>query len=336
MKIFSKRNFEKFPSWHLVYEWEEDIAGFLGCSIDDYPRITLERSQVIWIRILRKMLALGFVVRMMRFLYERIFSFSDSCIVYELISSRHISFMKRPNSIVLIIDFWERDLDRFRMAYSACRYVGISSLEAYTILQRRFPENNFVHIPLSLSDRYKPSPVTCFEKKIDVVLAGRENPVLVSYMERYAQSHTSIEYVYRTFIDGEAVYLSNKRGFLGAFSDRESYLSLLRQARIGLYSTPGIDDGKAGTNGYNPVTPRFLELIASGCFVIARYPNNEDTLYYKLDEMCYKVESYQEFEVAMQACLAQKRPPLEKYSKYLEQHYTSVVASRLKNLIKGT
>lgn len=102
---------------------------------------------------------------------------------------------------------------------------------------------------------------------------------------------------------------------------------------IGLYSTPGMDGCKIEANGYNQVTPRFLEYISCGCHVLARYPDNEDTDWYDLQTMAKRINSYEEFEIAVDE--ARKNPvDMKLYSDYLAKHYTSVRARELEALLK--
>ena len=52
-------------------------------------------------------------------------------------------------------------------------------------------------------------------------------------------------------------------------ASRDGYLDSMKKSRIALYATPGIDGGEKRTNGFSQVTPRFLEMVASGCNIIA-------------------------------------------------------------------
>lgn len=107
----------------------------------------------------------------------------------------------------------------------------------------------------------------------------------------------------------------------------------MRQARCALYSTPGIDGGEARTNGYNQVTPRFLEEIACGCNVICRYKPNSDTEYYEMEKYWKNIETYEDFSIEFEKALFEEAD-MEFASKYLSKHYTSVRAYQLKELLK--
>lgn len=74
----------------------------------------------------------------------------------------------------------------------------------------------------------------------------------------------------------------------------------MRKGKMGLYSTPGIDGDESRTKGYHQVTPRFLELVATGCHIIARYSMNSDTEYYDLKSFSENIETYEQFEMAVQ------------------------------------
>ena len=96
----------------------------------------------------------------------------------------------------------------------------------------------------------------------------------------------------------------------------------MKLAKCGLYSTPGIDGGESRTNGFSQVTPRFLELIACGCHIIARYKQNSDTDYYQLGNFSQSIDDYKSFERALDLS-RDSIVDMNKYSKYLSNHYTS-------------
>ena len=89
-------------------------------------------------------------------------------------------------------------------------------------------------------------------------------------------------------------------------ASRDGYLDSMKKSRIALYATPGIDGGEKRTNGFSQVTPRFLEMVASGCNIIARYKTNADTDYYELEKFCQSINTYEEFEKEMDKCRIKK------------------------------
>ncbi len=126
-------------------------------------------------------------------------------------------------------------------------------------------------------------------------------------------------------------YLSNGQK-LGIFDTREEYWNLIKSAKVSIYTTSGMDDDKATGSAFHQVTPRFLELLASGCHVICRYENNSDTDYYELEKFSRSVEDYIEFEKQMDYYLSHEID-LNKYIKYLNKHYTSVRVAQLDDII---
>ena len=102
---------------------------------------------------------------------------------------------------------------------------------------------------MSLSDRYKITSNTCYEKKYDVILIGRQNPVLKDFLDQYKKTHPDL-----------TIFIPSKQ----ELASRDGYLDSMKKSRIALYATPGIDGGEKRTNGFSQVTPRFLEMVASG------------------------------------------------------------------------
>lgn len=166
---------------------------------------------------------------------------------------------------------------------------------------------NIRHLALSLSDRYKITSNTCYEKKYDVILIGRQNPVLKDFLDQYKKTHPDL-----------TIFIPSKQ----ELASRDGYLDSMKKSRIALYATPGIDGGEKRTNGFSQVTPRFLEMVASGCNIIARYKTNADTDYYELEKFCQSINTYEEFEKEMDKCRI-KGPDMTFYSSYLKKHYTS-------------
>ncbi|MHB8624134.1 MAG: glycosyltransferase family 1 protein [Sulfuricaulis sp.] len=233
------------------------------------------------------------------------------------------SVSTRSNAIPIIVDFGKTvDLRTFYRTYRNCPLVLISSLEVFNFLKHHTCPLNIHHFPLSLPDKYKVTSDSNFNKKYDIVISGRPNPVLMEFMRRYEQEHPSIEYLYQSWHEGVYCYISNKTGVLGTFNDRPSYMNLLRAARVCFYSTPGIDGGEKRTGGFNQVTPRLFEFLSAGCHVLARYPDNDDTDFYRLKEICPSVDTYDAFSARLEVAL-ESPAPIAKNSDYLKKHYTS-------------
>lgn len=107
----------------------------------------------------------------------------------------------------------------------------------------------------------------------------------------------------------------------------------MQKAKAALYATPGIDGEEIRTNGFSQVTPRFFELISSGCHILARYEANPDTEYYELETIAKSITTYQQFEEELDFARLEI-VDMAKYATYLKKHYTSERSKKLKEIIK--
>ena len=317
------RKFEHWPSWDLVYEWEDILAEKLALEFD-YKKSWYNRK-------LRYVPLLNLFARH----WNNTFCFEMTPGIY----GTNLNNMKTV--IPCIIDFFltKESMPIFIRKYGNNKVVLLSSKESYDFVDEYLKQNkikgfNIGHLALSISDKYAIDNDTRFEKKYDLVLMGRQNPVLESFLNQYIKIHPDLYYVYRELKDGKFTYYTNRGESLGDINTRDKYMKLMRSARCGLYSTPGMDGGEKRTNGFNQVTPRFLELIASGCHVIARYKPNSDTDYYELERFSKPVDSYEQFEHMLDEARSSD-VDMQAYSSYLSKHYTSVRANQLMEIIKN-
>lgn len=241
----------------------------------------------------------------------------------------------KKNIVTCIIDFFlkeEKELQRFYNTYCNNPVVLISSKEAYEFLKSVNCPLKIEHLALSISDEYKINESTKFDKVYDVVMVGRQNKVLMQFLEQYKNDHPDLTYVYRKQNGKNWEYFDSSGLSLGNLPSRSDYISLLRKAKIGLYATPGMDGERPNTNGFNQVTPRFLEYLACGCHVIARYPKNADTNYYELEKFTSNIDNYDAFAKAMDFARSHN-VNMAMYASYLQNHYTSVRAEQLKKIL---
>lgn len=315
-QIITSRNYDTWPSLDLVYEWEDIISKELGLSF-------YYEKEVMSNRYLKR---IPFLLSF--------FQTSQTAFRFDMITNLYSQVNNRSNIIPCIVDFFLKDkqLKKFCNYYNKNKIVFVSSREVYDYLKSVNCPLNIQHLALSISDIYRIDANTRFEKKYDLVLMGRQNPVLQKFVDEYAAKHKDFRYVYRILKDGVFYYYTSDGNCLGDINTREKYIKLMQSARVGLYSTPGIDGGEVRTNGFNQVTPRFLELIACGCHVLARYKNNSDTKYYELEKFSPILSTYDEFEDAMDKRL-RTEVCMKDYSEYLSKHYTSVRCQELKNYI---
>ena len=84
------------------------------------------------------------------------------------------------------------------------------------------------------------------------------------------------------------------------------------------------------------MTPHFFEIIACGCHVLAHYPVGKDGVdarYYEFNKFSPSIESYEEFESAMDRAL-NTEVDMGMYATYLKKHYTSTRVAELRELLK--
>ena len=322
--IITKRKTEKWPSYDLVYEWEDIIKEILGLYFTDYQQevnrflLAFNAKCPKWISKL--------------FLKKAYLQF-EMCAHDENIDRTPIN---RYDIIPWIIDCYTdspEKIERLEHNYSRNVAVLVSSKEVYDYLVGKGCQLPLSHLALSLSDRYAISPSTIFEKDTDAIFVGRKNPVLSEYLKRYYLEHPSFTYLYNDYLDGHFVFYNQRGEVVGNADTREHYWAMLRRVKVALYSTPGTDDDK-NTNGYSQVTPRFLEFIASGAHIIARYKENSDTQFFELDRICHQANTYQEFEESMNWALSHD-VDMSGYSKYLSKHYTSTRVKNISELIEN-
>ncbi len=322
-KILSDRNHQNWPSWFIVYEWENEIAEKLNIPIVKSPN---ENSKI------RKLENRFFKGRFSQLKNKIVSELGSNYFYFEMTPRHYNSFSNNKNAIPVIIDYWDKSrILEFNQIYGKCPLILVSSLEVINFLN----ENNFpgkiVHFPLCLPTKYKLSNTDKFEKNIDLVLAGRTNSVLWDFLQLYEKENPTIEYYYQIHHKGQLYYKSNNSDELFNVHTREEYFNLIKRARVTFYNTPGMDDGAERTNGFNPVTPRLFELLSAGCHVIARYPKNVETEFFKLNTLMDSIETYEEFKKELNFALSTD-PPIERNSNYLKNHYTSERIKILKNI----
>lgn len=324
--IITQRKLRDFVFFHLVYEWEDIFSEKLQIPL-------LYETQVqFWVNKICGKIGL-------RLPFQK-----KNNLKYKFYFDMYVRFspdkFSQNDIIPAIVDFYvlESELPTFYKSYHSNPFILISSMEAMHFLKEKKCPLKYYHFPLSLSDKYRITGKEIIVKKWDLVLIGRPNPVLNEFLNIYCQKYPDFIYVYRKYVnnaDGKYwSYFTNRGESLGDFDSRESYMNLSRQAKVGFYSTPGIDGDEIRTKGFSQVTPRFLELIASGCHIIARYQNNADTDFYKLNDFCPSIETYEQFETQLNHSLTSE-VPIQKYVNYLNEHYASNRTKLLNDIVNS-
>lgn len=319
-QILSSR-FEKHgQDYGIVHEWEDILSESLSLPIvKDCKKL---RSKYIFVKFPH---------------LAKLIQTSTPSFLYTMLPLGNPPGNNKKNIITCIIDFFLRDkeeLELFYHTYQNNPIVLISSKEAYDYLKSQNCPLKIHHWALSISDKYKITSDILSNKKYDVVMLGRQNPVLKNYLEKYQLKHPELTYIYRKQVEKKWFYYDNHNKSIGELTTRKEYMELLKQARIGLYATPGMDNARDNTKGFNQVTPRFLEYLVSGCHVIARYPQNADTDFYEINKFSPNIETYEAFEKAMDYA-RYNDINTDIYSTYLQKHYTSVRAKQLQSILKN-
>ena len=303
--ILTNRNYEHRHWYDLVREWEDDIqqSECFHTSLDYENPIFKNR----WWQFLPGLFAGCVDKRHFPLLY------------FEM-RANVFHFWKGSKTLVpWIIDWFvnPKYLWLYEWMYRKHRLVLVSSKEVYAYLKRKNTGIRVEHLGLSLSDRFKLHKDDRFEKQYDVVLLGRQNERMMEYLNHYKQQHPEL-----------TVYRPARKDV----ETREGYMKEMRKGRIGLYAAPGFDADAKRTHGFSQVTPRFLEYVACGCHIIARYMDNEDSRYYELQKFSPSVESYEMFEQLMDKALS-SLIDMDFYVAYLEHHYTSARCAELEKIL---
>ncbi|HEY9300578.1 MAG TPA: hypothetical protein VIQ31_30285 [Phormidium sp.] len=341
--ILSSRAFEKNPNYHLIYEWEEDLAQCLSIPISNakplHRKIFINRYSK---KIINK-IGNNTFAKFNNFIESRnslVNNKNHFSLVFELYVESEPNFTNSAKAIPVMIDFWKHtNLEQFHKLYKDCKLVLISSLEALEFLKKSGCPLNIAHFPLSLSDRYRLKEGIIYPKQYDILLAGRfnirTNQILLEYLQEFIAKYKDVEYLHQQEINGEYYYVSNHKGVVGKYQSREDYIDLLRASKVSFYSTPGLNGGEVRTGGFNPVTPRFLELLSAQCLLIGKYPDNEETRFYELDKVCPNVETYEQFEHTLLQHLNNTDTTFAAHREILDKHYTSRRAELLKQLMNA-
>ena len=319
-QILSQRGYMSHRHYFsITFEWEDVLSRQLGVPIVEEKR-NVRHKIYKWIPGLPAFFQTG------------IASFA-----YEMSPDINNRYNNKKNIIPNIIDFYLQDsqLEAFCREYKNNPAVLISSKEVYEyLLNKGVGEKlRLFHCALSLADKYRINENTTFEKKENLILLGRTNPVLQEYLDIYAKKHPDFTYA-QSRRQGNKFHIYNNRGeHLGPATTRNDYMKMMKMSRCALYSPPGIDGDETRTAGFSQITPRLLEIAACGCNIIARYKMHGDAHFYEIDKLASHVDSYEEFETAMdKALITPANMPL--YASWLNSHYTSARANTIKSILE--
>ena len=315
-QIITNRSIDGHHANDLVYEWEDQMAEALGATLHhNHPWHNERYSKwIAWLLCLMQT--------------------NRPAFTFEMCTFRHAGNNKR-NIVPCIIDYYLRkplQVRYFLWTYRNNPRLLISSREAYEyLLTFKAARGKVLHFPLSLADRYRVTPGATFQKDYDLLLVGRQNRVLQQMLNDYRQRHPELRVVEVRDVEGTRWFCCGGQQIRPS-EGRDNYITTLRQCRMALYSTPGIDGGEVRTQGFSQVTPRYLEMLALGCHILARYRDNADTEFFQLGRFTHRIETQQDFDQAMQLALTTEVDMSQRIP-FLNQHYTSTRVEMLEQII---
>ena len=330
-RITKKEETERKYFFDIVFEWEDILAKSLKLEIES--RSEFEYSFDEKCRFLYNKMQLSFFGLFRLFDFRR----KNGAFMFDMAVKRQNGIYNTSRYIPCTIDYFHDDNEYplFVNAYKNNQCVLISSREVYEYLLEKKCPIKLYHFPLSLPDYYVKMN-ELYEKKYDLVLFARQNPVLMQFVDEYEKRHSDFKLIRRRYVKEHFEYYDSKSGEIVSLGDtREEYWNLVKQSKVALYTTPSMDGTRpySKTHGWNQVTPHFLEEIAGQCHIIARYPDNADTRWYEMDKICTHVETYDEFERLMDE-YRRTEIDIQKYDEYLKKHVTSKRAELLKEIMK--
>lgn len=237
---------------------------------------------------------------------------------------------KGRNTIPIYLDVHPRWIDKiiFDNRYNTKYFV--TSYDIYRMIKQKDDSDRCCYIPLFISDRYIVDNRPDYEKTIDIVQLGRKNMFLHNCAMKYTEEHANIEYVY---LDAGG-YISTKYGMIGDLKTRADYMGLLQRAKISLVSTPGSDLSKdfGGTDFF---TPRFYESMASDCYLVGKYTENEEANVLSMSKYCPNIKNYDEFEFAINSALETKHEKIrQNYRDFLRENCSTSRAKYIQRQLK--
>lgn len=319
-QIYTRRNNSRQNyAQPIIYEWEDVISNQLDISVKNYPLLYRATNK------------LG--------LHAPILGPANTTFTFVNIGRNSDAAMNNKHVIPCIIDFYEKGeyLQTFYDNHSRNQIVLFSSPFDYEYLKKVDCPLNIGLFAYSLPDKYAFSEKR-MEKKYDIVLTARQDPLLYSFFKEYIKRHPNVTYVKRgKELENDTnrikEYYLNGKECLGTFESRDEFMKLQSQGRVTLYGLQGYMDDVV--KGFFHMTPHFLEVLACGCHVLCHYPLGEegvDAKYYEFDKFSPSIETYEQFELAMDNAL-RTDIDMKLYTTYLQKHYTSTRVSELKQML---
>lgn len=320
VSITTERAYQNWPSWDVVYEWEDQLSRELNIPIKNmYSCCGNIRKKIR--RIKRKL-----SVAQSRFHVDNI---KNVKLVWVMDAKIFKEYTYR-NVVPIFLDFSVESVDEVIEATRNLPFFWVTSKGIFDVLISKGVKNVY-YIPLSISDKYYIKRVP--QKTIDVIQFGRKNKILHEYMLDYVKKNPNVEYVYQSE-DGSLTYTSTTRGNIGKFDNREEYMDLMSKCRVSLVSSPAVDEGK-NFGGIDFITPRFYESAVHYCRMIGRYTENDEANIIKLRDVCKNIHNQEEFDNALTSMLKENNNAIfHAYNQFLEENVTSKRAEKMKSVLE--
>ncbi len=308
-QIDSIRDFEQYPSYLILYEFEDDFSVSKNIPVHHLSKLKYTFGKVLYKSVTN-------------FLIKRA---TPPGLIFSIMMTPdyHRLYINKTNVAPYIIDYWKRYDELFEKHFVSFPVVYISGLEVFEYLKSKRTKVNIKHLPLSVSDRHLSVFNEATEKDIDIINVGRKNNVIDDYIQQYLIKHPGTNYVHREMENGENMYYSSLHGKIGKLESRYSLLQTLARAKIAIVTSPGIDGGEERTGGFNPVTPRVFEAAIGKCYMIGKYSANNEFNAFGLEKLVEMPDSYSEFEEAVNKKLIMPFNLQQEYLAFLQENLNS-------------
>lgn len=314
-----KNKLGKRPYFAIVFEWEDVLIKQFQLKVSYASNLDIIRDTIY--RIFDKYLSIKFKPAVSKNL--------DPYLFFEMTAYKKSNIFNREEVISYIIDYYisDEDYEAFIKNHDRMKMIFISNRAVYEYMIRKNCPLNIRHLPLSLPDKWIPDDKTQYKKEYDVILTGRPNKKLLNWLMDYMNSGHELS----VLVSSPNIIEDLKKGLnnqaisnvkVEMADSREQYMNNLKKSRIAIYDIKGMDEGESYTAGWKHVTPRFLEMIAAQCYIIARYEENEDTNWYELNSMFLSCNTFEQFSSEIEKGL-KKELDLDKYRSYLKRNCTS-------------
>ena len=322
MRVYSERGYITWPSWDVLFEWEDMFAKKWGVTVENLTNSFTDKVA----RRIKRYIKKYFPKKVWKYkITDR-----DKMGVLIIMDAEGYYMLPTKNIIPIYLDFARNMIDEIIEATREIPAFFVASKDIYNEMKSKGCENvYFIH--QCVSDQYYTMDIPA--KDIDVIQIGRKNPVLHKFMLDYCKEHPQVEYIYQGE-DASLSYVSTTRGNVGKLPGRAEFVDMIRRAKVSIVSTPKCDNSRNVFGGADLVTARFYESAVLWCNLIGRYTDNEETRELELEKICPNIKDYDEFKAVMDEYLAGKEPDKELYREFIDKHLASTRAGYIRKCVE--